>query len=100
MNYPNRTFYTCPSAPWGTAAGLALGLQSAGMKTIVHALSRVVTSEIADKEKCARLLTQTNRLLNELSGSFPLFDGLRNISINHDFSVRNTPFSPGRDNLR
>ena len=69
----------------GTAAGLALGLHAAGMKTRVKAV-RVVNESIAGEQKFGSLFRKTNTLLHAHDSSFPVIDNpTENTGIIHDF---------------
>jgi 1-aminocyclopropane-1-carboxylate deaminase/D-cysteine desulfhydrase-like pyridoxal-dependent ACC family enzyme len=75
-----------PFGTMGTVAGLALGLRAAGMKSRIHAV-RVVPASIANREKCAALIAESNRLLDK--GGVSVTDADRRIVIDGDY------FEPG-----
>jgi D-cysteine desulfhydrase len=53
-----------PLGTMGTVAGLALGLCAAGMKSRIHAV-RVISTAVANREKCTGLIVETCRLLSQ-----------------------------------
>ncbi len=82
---PEPDYLYVPLASTGTAAGLACGLQVAGLKTRVIAV-KVVDPEYGKKETLLSLFRETNELLRSLDSSFPLLDpGKANFEIRHDF---------------
>jgi 1-aminocyclopropane-1-carboxylate deaminase/D-cysteine desulfhydrase-like pyridoxal-dependent ACC family enzyme len=52
-----------PLGTMGTAAGLALGLCAAGMKSRIHAV-RVAPAAVANRKKCRELIIETSSLLS------------------------------------
>jgi D-cysteine desulfhydrase len=72
----------------GTAAGLALGLRMAGMKSRVRAV-RVVPEVVADDEKFQELFESTVSLLRGADPSLAALScSASNISVEHDFFGR------------
>jgi 1-aminocyclopropane-1-carboxylate deaminase/D-cysteine desulfhydrase-like pyridoxal-dependent ACC family enzyme len=82
---PELDYIYVALATMGTAAGLALGLKVARLKTKVVAV-RVVSPKHATEEKLLDHLGETNRFLHALDDSFPLLDPVAaNIEIRHEF---------------
>jgi D-cysteine desulfhydrase len=69
----------------GTAAGLALGLALAGLKTEVHAV-RVSDTRICNAEALMRLLRKTARMMHRLDRALPRNLAERsNVILRHEF---------------
>jgi len=70
----------------GSAAGLMLGLYTAGLKTKVIPICVEPREEPSKEQKVISLFTQANKLLHDADHSFPLFTITEDdFSINYDF---------------
>jgi D-cysteine desulfhydrase len=70
---PDRIYIACGTT--GSAAGLALGLAAAGIRTTVHAV-QVADNPFASEWKLHRLMAKTHDLLNRIEPAF-VADGWR-----------------------
>lgn len=70
---PDRIYIACGTT--GSAAGLALGIAAAGMKTVVHAV-QVADNPFASEAKMHKLIAKTQFILSRLDPGFSA-DGWR-----------------------
>ena len=73
LHAPDRIYIACGTT--GSAAGLALGLAAAGIRTSVHAI-QVADNPFASEWKMHRLMAKTHILLNRIDPRF-VADGWR-----------------------
>jgi 1-aminocyclopropane-1-carboxylate deaminase/D-cysteine desulfhydrase-like pyridoxal-dependent ACC family enzyme len=80
---PDRLYVA--AGTMGTAAGLALGLAVAGLKTEVHAI-RVSAPSVCNEDALRRIVTKTARMMHRLDRSIPrrVSEGV-NIRLRHEF---------------
>lgn len=82
---PEPDFIYVAFSSMGTTAGLAVGLQAAGLRTRVVAI-QVVAENAASKEAAAALARKTWDLLRAIDPEFPVIDDrLPNLSIRNEF---------------
>lgn len=83
MPEPQRVYVALGSM--GTAAGLALGLKAAGLRSQVIAV-RVIGDSTANQRKLSRLYNQTGVFLHALDPSFPRLEiSGKDLDIRHQF---------------
>lgn len=70
---PEPDYLYIPFGSMGTAAGLLVGLQVAGLKTKIRGV-KITYTERFNKQACIALARETNNLLHKFDNSFPLLD--------------------------
>ncbi|MCK5146245.1 pyridoxal-phosphate dependent enzyme [bacterium] len=77
-----------PLGTMGTAAGLAVGLKAAGLKTKIHAV-RVVPDTMANNDTFANLYRQIVQFLNKTDPSFP------SVQLENEVYIDNNEYGDG-----
>jgi D-cysteine desulfhydrase len=82
MQAPDRIYFSLGSM--GTAAGLAIGLELAGIDAELQAV-RVVDTQFGSREKLAGLVRATLKRLREWVPDFPAMDPMRRVIVRDEF---------------